>query len=55
VAHRFSAGVITKLCELLRSPNRLVRTAASYGIEAVLKHGINVHATVRLHDDDLAL
>lgn len=36
-AHRSIAAVITKLCELLRSPNRLVRTAASYGVEAVLK------------------
>jgi hypothetical protein len=37
--HRFAAGVVSKLCELLRSPNRLVRTASSYGIEAVLKSG----------------
>jgi hypothetical protein len=35
--HRAAAGVVSKLCDLLRSPNRLVRTASSYGIEAVLK------------------
>jgi hypothetical protein len=38
-AHRVAAGVVSRLCDLLRSPNRLVRTASSYGIEAVLKSG----------------
>jgi len=38
-SHSAAAGATTKLCELLRSPNRLVRTAASYGLEAVLKTG----------------
>jgi hypothetical protein len=42
IAHCVFAAVITKLCELLRSPNRLVRTAASYGIEAVLKSGTDL-------------
>jgi hypothetical protein len=38
-SHHVAAGAISKLSDLLRSPNRLVRTAASYGIEAILKSG----------------